>query len=67
MESNNKKTKINPVSTEEYLEITKTNQAYRPRNSKLDKSKLTENGFEMLPSWQDATDRYCKELKLGVK
>lgn len=67
MESNNKKTKINPVSTEEYLEITKTNQAYRPRNSKLDKSKLTENGFEMLPSWQDATDRYCKELKLGGK
>lgn len=64
MESNNKKTEINPVSTEEYLEITKTKQAYRPRNSKLDKSKLTENGFEMLPSWQDATDRYCKELKL---
>ncbi len=67
MESNDKKTVINPVSTEEYLEITKTKQAYRPRNSKLDKSKLTENGFDILPSWQDATDRYCKELKLKLK
>lgn len=64
MEINNKKTEINPVSTEEYLKITGTKQAYRPRNSKLDKSKLVENGFEMLPSWQDATDRYCKESKL---
>ena len=62
MESNGKSTKINPVTTEEYLEITGTKQAYRPRNSKLDKSKLVENGFVMLPSWQDATDRYCKEL-----
>ena len=63
MESNGKSTKIKPVSTEEYLELTGTKQAYRPRNSKLDKSKLVESGFEMLPSWQDATDRYCKELK----
>ena len=63
MESNNKKTKINPVSTEEYLELTGTKQAYRPRNSKLSKDKLVEAGFAMLPSWQDATDRYCEELK----
>lgn len=62
MESNGKTTKINPVSTEKYLEISGTKQAYRPRNSKLDKSKLVENGFEMLPSWQDATDRYVLEL-----
>ena len=62
MESNNKATKIIPVSTEEYLKITSAKQAYRPRNSKLDKSKLEENGFARLPSWQDATDRYCKEL-----
>ena len=65
MESNGKSTKIIPVTTEEYLEITGTKQAYRPRNSKLDKSKLVENGFEMLPSWQDATNRYVKELKKG--
>ncbi len=61
-ESNGKTTVVNPVTTEEYLEITKIKQAYRPRNSKLSKDKLKENGFEMLPSWQDATDRYCKEL-----
>ncbi len=63
MESNEKTTKINPVTTEEYSELTGTKQAYRPRNSKLSKEKLVENGFAMLPSWQDATDRYCKELK----
>ena len=61
-EINGKNTKVNRVTTEEYLEITKTKQAYRPRNSKLDKSKLVENGFELLPSWEDATERYCKEL-----
>lgn len=60
--SNDKNTKVNAVSTEEYLEITGTKQAYRPRNSKLSKEKLKEAGFDMLPSWQDATDRYCKEL-----
>ena len=63
MKSNGKETIINPVSTEEYLKITGTNQAYRPRNSKLSKEKLIQNGFAMLPSWQDATDRYCDEYK----
>ena len=63
MESNNKSTVINPVSTEEYLKITGTKQAYRPRNSMLSKDKLIANGFVKLPTWQDATDRYCKELK----
>ncbi len=63
MKLNKKKTKINPVSTEEYLEITKTKQAYRPRNSKLSKDKLIENGFMMLPTWEDATKRYCEELE----
>ena len=63
MKSNKKKTKINPVSTEKYLEITGTKQAYRPRNSKLSKDKLVENGFMMLPTWEDATNRYCEELE----
>ena len=63
MKSNNKKTIINSVTTEKYLEITGTMQAYRPRNSRLSKDKLVANGFEMLPTWQDATDRYCSELK----
>jgi dTDP-4-dehydrorhamnose reductase/dTDP-4-dehydrorhamnose 3,5-epimerase len=63
MESNGKSTKIKPVTTEEYYEGKDTTfVAYRPRNSKLDKSKLEEE-FYRLPSWQDATDRYCKELK----
>ena len=63
MESNQRDTKIIPVSTEEYLKITSAKQAYRPRNSKLDKTKLEESGFVRLPSWQDATDRYCEELR----
>lgn len=63
MKVNDRETIINPVTTEEYLEITGTKQAYRPRNSKLSKDKLVENGFVMLPSWQDATERYCEELK----
>ena len=63
MKINERETVINPVTTEEYLEISGTKQAYRPRNSKLSKDKLVENGFAMLPSWQDATERYCEELK----
>lgn len=64
MESNEKNTKINFVSTDEYYSGKDMSKiAYRPRNSKLDKSKLVENGFEMLPDWKDAVDRYCKELK----
>ena len=68
MESNGKDTKINPVTTDEYYagkDMSKI--AYRPRNSKLDKSKLEESGFYRLPSWQDATDRYCKQLTKNKK
>ena len=60
--SNDKETKVNKVTTEEYLELTGTKQAYRPRNSRLSKDKLENAGFNRLPTWQDATDRYCKEL-----
>lgn len=60
---NNKNVKVNHVSTEEYLEMTGTVQAYRPRNSRLSKDKLEENGFDRLPSWEDATCRYSEELK----
>ena len=60
--SNDKETKVNKVTTEEYLELTGTKQAYRPRNSRLSKDKLESAGFDRLPTWQDATDRYCKEL-----
>ena len=60
--SNNKLVKVNKVTTEEYLETTGTKQAYRPRNSRLDKSKLEEN-FELLPTWKDAVNRYNIELQ----
>lgn len=68
MDSNGKETKINPVTTEEYYEGKDMSKiAYRPRNSKLDKSKLESAGFKRLPSWQDATDRYCKQLTKNNK
>ena len=51
-------TKIIPVTTEEYG----LSKASRPFNSRLDKSKLAENGFELLPTWQDALKRYLKEI-----
>ena len=52
------KTKVIPVSTAEYGK----NLAKRPLNSRMDKSKLKENGFSPLPAWQDALKRYLKEL-----
>ena len=64
---NGKNVIVNHVSTEEYLNITGAKQAYRPRNSRLSKDKLEENGFDRLPTWQDATERYSKELKLERK
>ena len=60
---NNKDVKVNHVSTEEYLKLTGTKQAYRPRNSKLSKEKLKSAGFKLLPTWQDATERYSNELE----
>ena len=47
-----------PVTTKEYG----LSKAARPFNSRLDKSKLVENGFELLPTWQDALARYLKEI-----
>lgn len=53
-------TKVTPVTTEEYG----LSKAARPFNSRLDKSKLVENGFTPLPTWQDAVSRYLKEAQL---
>ena len=47
-----------PVTTAE----SGLSRARRPFNSRLDKSKLTENGFLPLPDWQDALARYLKEI-----
>ncbi len=46
--------KVTPVTTEEYG----LSKAKRPFNSRLDKTKLVEQGFEPLPTWQDALSRY---------
>ena len=54
------KTKIVPVTTEEYG----LSQAARPLNSRLDKSKLDEAGFQSLPDWKDAVRRYLAEAGL---
>lgn len=51
-------TKVIPVTTEEYG----LSKAARPFNSRLDKHKLVENGFQPLPSWQDALSRYLIEI-----
>lgn len=52
-------TKVIPVTTEEYG----LSKAARPFNSRLDKSKLAANGFQPLPTWQDALARYLKEIE----
>ena len=48
---------VRPVSTAEYGQ----SKARRPFNSRLDKSKLVENGFELLPDWKDALMRFLIE------
>lgn len=48
---------IEPVGSECFL-----SKAKRPFNSRLDKNKLAENGFKLLPDWKDALHRYLNEL-----
>lgn len=64
-------TKVKPVSTEKFYEpqYEKAKEegknlyvAYRPRNSILDKSKLTEAGIELPQDWKSATDEFLFEL-----
>ena len=50
---------VTPVTTEEYG----LSKAKRPFNSRLDKSKLVENGFQPLPTWQDALNRYMHDIE----
>lgn len=51
--------KVNRVKTAEYG----ASVAKRPYNSRLDKSKLIEEGFEPLPNWKDAIRRYLDKLR----
>lgn len=51
--------KVNPVSTEKYIEMMKVNQAKRPNNSQLSKDKLLTQGITV-PTWEDALKRYLE-------
>ncbi|GAA0727100.1 dTDP-4-dehydrorhamnose reductase [Clostridium malenominatum] len=50
--------RINPIPTSEY----KT-KAIRPLNSRLSKRSLEEDGFDLLPRWEKALERYLKEIR----
>lgn len=50
-----KNVSVSPVTSDKYL-----SKAKRPSNSRMNKEKLTENGFEKLPAWQDALRRYIE-------
>lgn len=53
-----KDTKIIPISTEQY-----PTPAKRPRNSRLSKKSLDDAGFARLPRWENALDRFLKEVR----
>ena len=52
-------TQVTPVTTAEYG----LSKAARPFNSRLDKGKLVQQGFDPLPDWRDALARYLKEIE----
>lgn len=49
--------KVTPVTSSEF-----PSKAIRPFNSRMSKEKLSERGFERLPSWQDALRRFLEEI-----
>lgn len=49
--------RVKPIPSSEYPA-----KAPRPLNSRLSKKSLTEAGFALLPSWQDALARYLQEI-----
>lgn len=51
--------RVIPVTTQEYG----VSKAKRPFNSRLDKSKLGQNGFMPLPDWKDALHRYLRQIE----
>ncbi|MBQ8574684.1 MAG: dTDP-4-dehydrorhamnose reductase [Clostridia bacterium] len=55
----NRKAKIKPIPSSEYPA-----KAQRPLNSRLSKDCLDRAGIDRLPTWQDALERYIKELGL---
>lgn len=57
-----KPVKVNSITTEEY-----PTRAVRPKNSRLSKQKLIDNGFSPLPGWQDSLKQYLSKLEYEVK
>ena len=51
------KTKVNHINTEQY-----PTKAQRPKNSRLSKKSLEDNGFSLLPNWKDAVERYIHKI-----
>lgn len=49
--------KVNPVDSSAFPV-----KAKRPKNSRMSKKQLDKNGFTRLPTWQDALQRYIKEI-----
>lgn len=49
---------VEPVTSDQFPV-----KAKRPMNSRISKDKLIENGFQPLPSWQDALRRYLTEIE----
>ena len=54
--------KVNPVTTDEYIEMMKITQAKRPFNSQMSKAKLESCGIKV-PEWKDGLKRYLEEVK----
>lgn len=48
---------VHPVTSEQFPA-----KAKRPHNSRMSKDKLEANGFDRLPAWQDALNRYLKTI-----
>lgn len=61
MELSGADTKIIPVTSEEYKSVAK-----RPSNSRLSKKSLDTGGFEHLPHWQNALERYLDNLSDNI-
>ncbi|MDI6677817.1 dTDP-4-dehydrorhamnose reductase [Bacillus wiedmannii] len=54
--------KVNSITTEEY-----PTRAVRPKNSRMSKQKLIDNGFKPLPTWQEAVKHYITQLQQEVE
>lgn len=50
---------LNPIKSSQFL-----TKAKRPKNSVLDKSSIDKNGFNRLPEWKTALERYLKEIEV---